>query len=107
MVNSCLEDVEGRMRLKRMWKLIPKVGGKGGGEWRCAVILHFGSFTKKELMVNHERSTETWGGGGDKAWKEKLEQDQKGGGGRQRHHQPVCNGKVISPSTQLHHGRFK
>ena len=26
MVNSCLEELEGRMRLKRMWKLIPQVG---------------------------------------------------------------------------------
>ena len=24
-VNSCLEDLEGRMRLKRMWKLVPQV----------------------------------------------------------------------------------
>ena len=35
-VNSCLEDLEGRMRLKRMWKLIPQVGEKeelmSGGE---------------------------------------------------------------------------
>ena len=28
MVNSCLEDLEGRMRLKRMWKLVPQVWGK-------------------------------------------------------------------------------
>ena len=27
-VNSCLEDLEGRMKLKRMWKLIPKAGKK-------------------------------------------------------------------------------
>jgi len=26
--NSDLEDQEGRMRLKRMWKLIPQVGKK-------------------------------------------------------------------------------
>ena len=25
-VNSCLEDMEGRMRLRRMWKLVPRVG---------------------------------------------------------------------------------
>ena len=25
LVNSCLEDLEGRMRLKRMWKLVPQV----------------------------------------------------------------------------------
>ena len=24
-VNSCLEDVEGRMGLKRMWKAVPQV----------------------------------------------------------------------------------
>jgi len=27
-VNGCLEDLEGRMRLKRMWKLIPQAGEK-------------------------------------------------------------------------------
>ena len=27
-LNSCLEYVEGRMKLKRMWKLIPQVGKK-------------------------------------------------------------------------------
>ena len=35
-LNSCLEDLEGRMRLKRMWRLVPQVGKKeeriGGGE---------------------------------------------------------------------------
>ena len=25
-VNSCLEDLEGRMRLKRMWKFVLQVG---------------------------------------------------------------------------------
>jgi len=34
-VNSCLEDLEGRMRLKRMLKLIPKAGKKRGTkEWK-------------------------------------------------------------------------
>jgi len=33
--NSCLEDLEGRMRLKRMWKSIAQAGKKGGtNEWR-------------------------------------------------------------------------
>ena len=27
-VNSCLEDLEGRLRLKGIWKLIPQVGKK-------------------------------------------------------------------------------
>ena len=27
-VDSCLEDLEGRMRLKKMWKFIPWVGKK-------------------------------------------------------------------------------
>ena len=27
-VNSCLEDLEGRVRLKRMWKLVPQTGKK-------------------------------------------------------------------------------
>ena len=27
-VNSCFEDVEGRVGLKRMWKLVPQVGEK-------------------------------------------------------------------------------
>jgi len=27
-VNSCLEDLDGRMRLKRIWKLVPEVGKK-------------------------------------------------------------------------------
>ena len=35
-VNSCLEGREGRMRLKRMWKLVPQTGKKeermSGGE---------------------------------------------------------------------------
>ena len=34
MVNSCLEDLEVRMRLKRMWKLIPQAKKKGTNEWR-------------------------------------------------------------------------
>ena len=34
-VNSCLEDLEGRMRLKRMWKFVPQAGKKRGiNEWR-------------------------------------------------------------------------
>ena len=34
-VNSCPGDLEGRMRLKTMWKLIPQVGEKRGmSEWR-------------------------------------------------------------------------
>ena len=31
-VNSCIEDREGRMRLKRMWKLVPKAGEKRTNE---------------------------------------------------------------------------
>ena len=50
------------------------------------MILDFGSFTRRGLMVDHESSTETWrrGMGQDKAWKEKRVQDQKAGGERQR-----------------------
>ena len=29
-VNSGLEDLEGRMKLKRMWKLVPQMGKKVG-----------------------------------------------------------------------------
>ena len=36
MVNSRLEDLDGRMRLKRMWKLVPQVkkNKRGTNEWR-------------------------------------------------------------------------
>ena len=27
-MNSCLQDLDGRIRLKRMWKLVPHVGKK-------------------------------------------------------------------------------
>ena len=27
-VNSCFEDLEGRVGLKRVWEFVPKVGGK-------------------------------------------------------------------------------
>ena len=35
-VNSCLEYLEGRMRLKNVWKVVPQVGKKerGMNEWR-------------------------------------------------------------------------
>ena len=33
-VNSCLEDLDGRMRLKKMLKLIPQEGKKKSNEWR-------------------------------------------------------------------------
>ena len=32
MVNSCFEDLEGRVGLKRVWEFIPKVGKKSEGE---------------------------------------------------------------------------
>ena len=31
-VSSCLEDLEGRMSVKRMWKWMPQVGGKKRNE---------------------------------------------------------------------------
>ena len=41
-VNSCLEDMEGRMRLKSMWKLGAQVGKKeeqmSGGEQRFWIL---------------------------------------------------------------------
>ena len=59
-VNSCLEEQEGRTRLKSM------EGGCAGGEkrgineWRSAVILDFGSFTRKGLLVDRTRPADTW-----------------------------------------------
>ena len=61
------------------------------------MILDFVSFTRKGFTVDHVCPAETWGVGGAKAWKEQRVQDHKGGGGRQRDHQPVCNGEVIDP----------
>ena len=51
-VNSCLEHLEGRMRFKSLWKVIPQVGKRGTNEWR---------FTRMLLMVDSlevEQSTE-------------------------------------------------
>ena len=31
-VNSCFEDLEGRVGLKSVWEFVPKVGGKRGME---------------------------------------------------------------------------
>ena len=51
-VKSYLEDLEGSMRLKRMWKLVPQVGKRGTNGWQRAVILDLGSFTRTELMMD-------------------------------------------------------
>ena len=42
-VNRCLQDLDGRIRLKTVWK-------KGIHEWREAVVLDFSSFTLKGLL---------------------------------------------------------
>ena len=31
--NSCLEDLEGRITLKRMWKFVAQVGNTGKSRW--------------------------------------------------------------------------
>ena len=66
--NSCLEDLEGRMRLKRMWKSIAQAGKKGGtNEWRWEVFLDLGSFIRNLMvdgwwvMLDHVSPAETWG----------------------------------------------
>ena len=78
-VNSCLEDMKGTIRLKKMWKLVQQAEEKktgGGGKWV------------------------------DKVWKEQRVQDHKGGGRRQRP-QTTCDGEVIGTSPKLHHRRFQ
>ena len=60
-VNSYLGDLEGRMRLQRLWKLIPQMGKGGTSEWRWAVILDFGSFARRGLMVDRVSPAEACG----------------------------------------------
>ena len=66
-VNSCLEDLDGKMRLKRMWKLIPQVGIKKNKLMEVSCNPGFRKFHQKGLMVDRVSPAETWE---DKAWKE-------------------------------------
>ena len=63
-MNSCLKDLDGRMRLKRMWKLVSQVGKKKtrneGVEVRNDP--RFWEFHQKGLMVDHVRPAATLGG---------------------------------------------
>ena len=49
-MNSCFEDLEGRMGLKRVWEFVPKAGKKKRNE-RLKLssdgILDFGRFIRK------------------------------------------------------------
>ena len=59
MVVSSLEDLEGRMRWKRMEKLVPHVGKKRGTNgWRWVVNRDFGSFTRRGLIVDRMHPAE-------------------------------------------------
>ena len=60
-VNSCLEYLEGRMTLKGMLMLVPPVGKRGTNEWRRAVILDFGSFTRRGLLADRVHPAKTLG----------------------------------------------
>ena len=76
-------------------------------EWRWAVIVHFGSFTRMGLIVDHVDSAETWGWGGRAAKHGKSRGCETiKEAGEHRNHRPVCACKVISPLTQVHCGKF-
>ena len=55
-VNSCREYLEGRMRLKRVWKLVPQAGKKKNK------LVDLGSFTRRRLMVDSVSPAKTWEG---------------------------------------------
>ena len=62
-----------------------------------SVILDFGSFTRRGLMVHSVHAIETWGVG----------EGASMGRAEDRDHRSDCDGKVICPQTQLYHGRFQ
>ena len=76
-VKSRLEDLEGRLRLKRMWKLRPSVYPQVGKKKRKRKEEQMG---RRELMMDYVRPAETW----VTARKEQMVQEQKGGRRRQR-----------------------
>ena len=61
-VNSCFEDLRGRVGLKRVWEFVPKAGKQKRNE-RLKLssdgILDFGSFTRRWLLVDVEHPVET------------------------------------------------
>ena len=59
-VKSYVEDLEGRMRLKRMWKLVPQVEKRGTNEWRSKVILDLVISPIRGFMVDRMSTAETW-----------------------------------------------
>ena len=64
--HNCLEDLEGRMRLKRLWKLVSQVGKRRGtNDLRPAVILVLGRFYQNGVAPHRNLG----GGGGHRARK--------------------------------------
>jgi len=76
----------------------------GINEWKWAVSLDFGNFTRSGLLVNTcaKNRLGGWVTGWGRGW-----QSQKGGVIRQRGHQSACNATVTCPEIQLHRRRFQ
>ena len=53
------EDLEGIIRLKRMWNWFHRWGKRGTNGWRWAVILNLGSFTRRGLMWDKKKGDGT------------------------------------------------
>ena len=59
-MNSCFEDLEGRVGLKRVWEFVPKVGEKNK-RMKVSSDCWFGSFTRRGLLAELEMACRNMG----------------------------------------------
>ena len=102
-VNSCFEDLEGRVGLKRVWEFVPEVGKKRNERVKVNSDSLFWYFHQKGLQVDLELPAEIWGGGGHIT-------DRAGGGGgeaREETRKTTDLPAVRDPKTQPRCGRYQ
>ena len=68
------------------------------------MVLNLGSFTRKGLLVHHMLPADTWEGQSMERAEGAIPEMRRR---RWIDHQPVIDGEVVSPLTQLHHERFQ
>ena len=109
-IRECGEQLfwrpEGKSGFEECGSLFQKWGKRGMKEWRWAVILDFGSFTRKELLVDLECPAEIWWGLiTDRAERERW--DWRGDCRRQKDNRPAYGERVRDPKTQPHCWRYQ